>query len=376
MRVADVAVRDLDAWFLARWGALAAAAAEPNAFFEPSMAVAAARHLAGGAGDRVLAVSGDDDRLLAVLPFRRRGAYRRVPVPALQAWGHDHAFLDAPLVDAQAPEEALGAAVDHLREHRREAWLVLPTLPADGPVHAALTAVLSARRMRPVAVLPFARPVIHRRPEPTYLDGRFSSRRRKELRKQRRRLGDTLGGEPATVELLCAGTGVDEAVDELLRLEASGWKGRAGTALASRESDAAFFRDAMRAFAEDGRARVWALRGGDATAAMACGVVSGNTLFHLKIAHDEALARASPGLLLELDLIDAFHAESSLAHLDSCTGAAATDSPSERLYPDRRPMRTLLVPLHPVRGAAAVIAVRGALGARASAERLRQREER
>ena len=374
MRVADVAVRDLDAWFLTRWAHLAATAVEPNAFFDPAMSVAAARHLDAGADDRLLAVSGDDERLLAVLPYRARRSYRRVPVPALQSWGHDHAFLDTPLVDPQAPEAALGAALDHLREHRREVWLVLPALPADGPVHAALLRALSARGLRPVAVLPFDRPVIHRRPEPTYLDGRFSSRRRKELRKQRRRLGAALGADAATVELLSAGTDADEAIDELLRLEAAGWKGREGTALASRPGDAAFFRDAMRVFAGDGRARVWALKGGEATAAMACGVVSGDTLFHLKIAHDEAFAKSSPGLLLELDLIDAFHAEAPLAHLDSCTGAA--DSPSERLYPDRRPMRTLLVPLRRVRGAAAAIAVRGVLGGRAAAERHGRRGER
>ena len=371
MRVADVAVRDLDARFLTRWAQLAAVAVEPNPFFEPAMAVAAARHLDAGEDDRLLAVTGDDERLLAALPFRARRSYRRVPVPALQAWGHAHAFLDAPLVDPRVPEAALGAALDHLREHRREPWLVLPALPADGPVHAALTRALAARRLRPVAVLPFDRPVLHRRPEPTYLDGRFSSRRRKELRKQRRRLGGMLGGDAETVELLAAGADVGETLDALLRLEASGWKGREGTALASRAGDAAFFRDAMQAFADEGRARVWALRGSESTAAMACGVVSGDTLFHLKIAHDEAFAKSSPGLLLELDLIDAFHAEASLAHLDSCTGSA--DSPSERLYPDRRPIRTLLVPLRRVRGGAAAIAVRGALGARAAAERHRRR---
>ena len=367
MQVGIHAVTRLDDAFLPRWRALATSALEPNPFFEPAMALAAARRLPGGEDDRLLVVEdGGEPRL--VLPLRALPGYRRIRLPALIAWGHQHSYLGTPLVAREAAAEAIGAALGHLGEGPAD-WLVLESSPADGRVRAQIGAALAARGVTPVSILPFERPVLQRTEEGDYLARRLSGRRRKELRRLRRRLAEQLGAEPETTEVVAAGGDVEGALETLLRLEGAGWKGAAGTALSSRPEDAAFFRDAMEAFAAEGRLRVWTLGAAGRVAAVAVGVVAGDVVFHLKIAFDETLGEASPGTLLEVDLLDAFHAEPGAAWLDPCTDGGP--SVSSRLYAGRRPMDTLLVPLSPVRGRAAAQLARVAVRARGAMERAR-----
>ncbi len=168
-------------------------------------------------------------------------------------------------------------------------WLVLERTPADGPVRGALDAAVAAPGATPVAILGHRRPVLHRRPAPDYLDGRLSTQRRKNLRRQRRRLEEELG--PVRARDLGA-TDHEGALERLLALEAAGWKGRGGTALASNSAHASFFREATGAAARRGAAQVWVLEAGDTTVAALCAVVDGRGAFHLKTAYDERYARA------------------------------------------------------------------------------------
>jgi hypothetical protein len=66
-------------------------------------------------------------------------------------------------------------------------------------------------------------------------------------------------------------------------------------------------------------------------------------IHHLKVAYDEELARESPGLQLEIEMVDAFHRDARLDRIDSCTAPGTVVS--EQLYPDRQRMGSVLVPL-------------------------------
>jgi hypothetical protein len=353
------------------WTELAAAAIEPNAFFHPDMAIPAARHLPGGERDRLLAVFGEGGALELALPVRRHAGYRRVPVPAHRAWGHAQAFLDTPLLAARDPVGAWATALDVLR-HDSAGWLVFERLPGDGPVRAALESALGDRASRPRVLAHHERPVLRRRPEPTYLDGRLSGERRKRLRRQRRNLEAALGG-PVTIEDL-AGSDFGPALERFLALELAGWKGRAGTALASRPADAAFFREAMAGFARRGCAEVWELRVGPHTVTSLCAVIHDGAAFHLKTAYDEGQAALSPGLQLELGLVDEFHRDGRMQWIDSCTSEGP--SPSALLYPDRRPIQNVVVPVGGVATRAGADALCGAVhGRRWARERSRAARE-
>jgi hypothetical protein len=352
-------IRDLDGDAVAAWRELAATALEPNPFFHPDMALAAARHLPGGENDRLLAVFGDGGALRFALPVRRTAWYRRVPVPAYRAWGHTQSFLDTPLVDPDDPLGAWAGALGALRAAGAD-WLVLERLPGDGPVRAALDEWLADSASRPRILVEYERPVLRRRPEPDYLDGRLSTQRRKRLRRQRRHLEAALGG-PLTVHDN-AQTDMAVALDRFLELEGAGWKGKAGTALASRPAEAAVFREAVTAFARRGCAQLWELGPPDAPVASLCAVVASDGVFHLKIAHDERYAAESPGLQLELELIAEFHRDTRLGWIDSCTSAGP--SPSALLYPDRRPIQSVVLPIGGIRARASARALQRGLHGR------------
>jgi CelD/BcsL family acetyltransferase involved in cellulose biosynthesis len=344
-----IRVRDVDERLLARWRALAATAAEANPFFEPEVVLPAARLLPGGDSTELLIVE-QRSALLFVLPLVPASRFRRVPVPAVTSWHHDHSFLGTPLVAPGAGELAWSAAIGHLRSARRAPWLVLPLLPTEGPVVDGLAAALLECGLRATTFDPHSRAVVRRRDEPTYLDQTVGPRRRKNLRRLRRRLGERLDADVVTVDRAAAGE-LRAGQGTFLEIEASGWKGRSGGALASRPEQAQFFREVCDGFAAVERLQLWTLGSATQTVAASCNFIAGDSVFHFKIAYDEDFARCSPGVQLELDMLDAFHADPRLEFLDSCT--APGHSVSDELYPDSRSLQTLLLPLYGPRGLAA-----------------------
>lgn len=347
---------DLTTEQLRAWRDLAATAVEPNPCSEPAIAASAARALDGGEAAALLGVH-DEGRLVLALPVVRTRRFRRVPLRGVATWRHAHFTSGVPLV---APGAQVGAwnAVLEWMESERLPWLILDTVHDGGPAVSPLDEVLGRRGRRPHRFDAYERAVVLRRAEPTYTDGRISGSRRKKLRRHRRQLGEALGGEVRTIEMLASGVDLDAAVHEFLRLEAAGWKGERGTALASRPGDAEFFRAACAALHSEGRLQIWRFGIPERTAAMACAALAGGTVFHLKVAYDEEFAHYSPGFQLDLDLLDEFHADAGLQCLDSCTGG--DNEGMNQLYPDRMPMATLLVAPSDPRGRVAAASLPGA----------------
>ncbi len=136
----------------------------------------------------------------------------------------------------------------------------------------------------------------HREPEQT-----LSARRRSDLRRAQRRaarLGEvsyeTLAPSPAELEPL---------LEEVIGVEAAGWKGRAGTALAHDPKRWAFFRRYAAAASSRGILRLCFLRIGGRTAAVQLAVETDDRFWLLKLGYDERFARCSPGSLLLLESI-------------------------------------------------------------------------
>jgi CelD/BcsL family acetyltransferase involved in cellulose biosynthesis len=269
-------------------------------------------------------------------------------------WRHPYCFLGSPLTSAADATESWLRALRHLRHLGHFDLLALDLLPAELP---GLAAVEVAAARQGITVSTFdrhARPMIHRRAEPTYFEMSMSGKRRKNLRRQRRHLDDLLMGDLHRVDWGPNDLARPVAAELFLRLEYSGWKGRAGTAMACSPSDAAFFRLLVDRFGREGLLQLWFLEASGTPVAGQCNLISGDTVFHFKIAYDEDLARFSPGVLLELEMIAEFHEDPRLNHIDSC---AAPGSMYESLYPDSRALLGALVPLRaPARMMAPILA--------------------
>jgi CelD/BcsL family acetyltransferase involved in cellulose biosynthesis len=124
----------------------------------------------------------------------------------------------------------------------------------------------------------------------------LSPRLRYDLSRARRRA--ELIGEVRVDIISAAPADVASLLEEFVRLEGSGWKGRSGSALQHRDSLRSFFFEVARATAARGALRVSRLWVGGDLAAAQLAIAAYSRLWVLKIAFDERLARCSPGLIL------------------------------------------------------------------------------
>src|SRR5262245_46431974 len=96
------------------WDELAAAALEPNPFYEFWLLLPALDAFGLGKNFRLVTIwSGE--RLDAVLPLERTRGFKGLPLPALRSWLHRHCLLCTPLVRADGASESLAALLKWLR---------------------------------------------------------------------------------------------------------------------------------------------------------------------------------------------------------------------------------------------------------------------
>ena len=136
-----------------------------------------------------------------------------------------------------------------------------------------------------------------------YIERAIGHKKLKELRRQKRRLGDSgvvmwslIASEPAALA---------SALSDFLALEAAGWKGRAGTAARNDPDIRTFMETAVPQLAGEGKARIARLFLDTRAIAAIIMLRSGDTEWCWKIAYDESMARASPGVQLLLDVTQA-----------------------------------------------------------------------
>jgi CelD/BcsL family acetyltransferase involved in cellulose biosynthesis len=260
------------------WDRLAPGAGNPVADF------AYRRAWAGGLGDgqrlNVLVAEG----AIAPLVANRRGAGWLTLLGAEMYEPMDFLYQD------EAGAQALARAV---AETGRP--LFLQRIPAGSPVAEALQTAFRGRGIvlrRPAAGTPWI-PLDASWTEP---ESHLNSRRRSDLRRARRtaekagRLEiDITAPRPADVEAL---------IEEAFRVEAAGWKGAHGTALATDPVRGAFFHRYAQAASERGILRMCFLRIGGRAAAAQIAVDNGLQFSLLRAGYDEEFARCSPGMLL------------------------------------------------------------------------------
>lgn len=362
MKTALTPFGDLRPADLQAWAELAEHASEPNPFLHPDFVGAAALALR----PRGLAVLRCEDAggWVACLPVVPVAWRRNVLGPGLAAWRHTYCYLGTPLVAAGAEAEGVRGLLAAARRRRSVAFLACDWL-RDGAVVALLEQEVGAT----VTTDRFSRAFV-RRPAAVASAVRPMTRKAgKELRRQRRGLAEAVGGELDVVER----QDTADAVRDFLALEAAGWKGRGGTALASHPGHGRMLGAVCERFAARGDLQLLALGGGGSVAAMQCNLRSQDGLFCFKVAYDEGLGRHAPGVQLEVAALDRLAHDERTAWMDSC--AAPDNALLERLWPERTPITSVVVP----RGVAGRAVVRGSMpvlrAARAARHRLPRRSD-
>ena len=327
--------------FLGMLDTLAANAHDSNPLFEARTLQAAMRHLQSGAPVHVAlvwsAAQADGAReLIGAFPYQSRRFYLGLPVQVWSVWTHIHSFLATPLV-------ATGREHDAIRRFLRyadqaSAKLVrFPLFQADGAFGPALTEVLAERGLGQGETGHHERAFLDASLDgETYLATHMRKKKRKEYNRLWNRFAET---GALAFETPDATLDLDRWLQDFLSLERSGWKGKRGTALAERTNERAFFESMCRDAHAQGKFHAAQITLDGKPIAMLASFAAGRGAYSFKIAYDEAYARFSPGALLMMKVIGAFHDDPRIDWVDSC--AIPNHPMIDHIWAERRAMREL-----------------------------------
>jgi CelD/BcsL family acetyltransferase involved in cellulose biosynthesis len=315
LKVAHVNALDA-ADLMPSWSDLAAAALEPAGFNAPQLILPILKHVGGA---EIATVTNGPD-LLTALPLRRKRTHLASWVTPLTASGLPH------VIEESAVQAFLQAQTQPVQ---------LQAIPSDGPFLAALKKQATHFEV----IESWQRAAL--KPAGTFADwlqSNFDQKRRKEFKRLRNRLGEQ--GALVT-EVLKAGDDPKPFVDDFLRLEAGGWKGKKGTAINANPNLVKALHEAATGLHQVGKLRFWSLKLEDKSIATLFAIVERNQAWLGKIAYDEAYAKYSPGALIILDCTEFFFNEPHIKQVDS---SAIPNHPLiDRIWRDRLPMVTVFV---------------------------------
>jgi CelD/BcsL family acetyltransferase involved in cellulose biosynthesis len=334
---------------VAPWRRLAGHAVEPNVFYEPGFALAAAPVL-GRDVEAILVWSADmPRRLVGLFPFRVVPRRYGVKLPVLMGWTHPFAPLGTPLVDRDAVAAVVGSFLDHVAgDAKLPKILLLPLLDESGPVAQALRGAVERRGGADAAFGRHQRAALWPDGDAAnYVETAIGKKRHKEFNRLRRRLAEA---GPVTFEEARNPAAVAAALQGFLALEAKGWKGAAGTALVQDPELRRFAETAVDALARQGQASVARLLLGSQPIACIVTLRSAGGVWSWKIAYDESLARFSPGVQAMMELTDSLLADETVVFADSC--ATPSHPMIDHLWRERLAMADLMIALRPGAGVA------------------------
>ena len=316
-----------------------ASTAEQNIFNHPDFLRPALEHFATDNCGLITTGSATPDFLM---PFQitRAGLGLR---KTIYSWSNLYTTQGTPLINAQTLAGTLERVLTELAQQGLPDTLLLPDINLDAPFAKALKD-LAQRKQLPLQIIrQQARPVLLNGTDAeTYLTNAIGKNHRREYRRLWRRLSETgrLEHQIATDE-----AAIIPALEDFLLLEALGWKGAAGTAFLTRQRDADFARQTIRAFASKKLVQIHMLKLDDKTIASLVVFISGDQAWTWKTAYDETLKAYSPGVLLMIEVLKNHLENSALRLTDSC---AIPDHPvMSRLFHERANFCTIILGLTP-----------------------------
>jgi len=252
-------------------------------------------HFAPGDSLRVLTQRSPDGSLTAALPLLlRHTRIYGIPVRELCAMANVHSGRFDLL--AEDPSNAARAFLSILLEQADWDVLRIIDVPQGGAAEALLDAASSAG-LRSGRWASMNSPYIVLPGSWGEMEQKLSRHFRANMRRRRRRLSDK---GTISVELCDGSDDADLAarLDEGLKLEAKGWKGRGGTAICQASDTLGFYTALAKHAESEGRLRLWFLRLDGKAIAFQFALQDGACYLLLKPTYDESHGEVGPGHLL------------------------------------------------------------------------------
>jgi CelD/BcsL family acetyltransferase involved in cellulose biosynthesis len=338
-RMVEVANAEDARSLLEAWEHLAERPLERNVFAESWMLLPALETLVHDEEARAgIVVDTSTHEVLGVFPFVRNRRWNRLPITVASGWIHEQSYLGTPLLHP-APELAKHAIVGFLDALAAEHLVEFNDVAGDGEFMHLLMEVIAERKLGWLLTDSVTRPVLRPRDDAdSYLAEALDGDARRKLRSKEKGLR-AVG--PLRTEVAEVSSEVEAWLETFIRLEASGWKGAQGGALAHNPGARRYVEVVVREACRRGRVMALTLRVGDRPVAMKLNLSSGDEWFAYKIAYDPDFARFSPGLQLEVENIRRVHSLGKVRWMDSCTGP--TIRVFRDVWLDRRSIQSLVI---------------------------------
>jgi CelD/BcsL family acetyltransferase involved in cellulose biosynthesis len=320
------------------WRSLTDRAIEPNAYYLPDWELAVNASAPGRIGASSLAAWADA-RLVGLMPVVSLWHAYKIPLRALVS-AHPYGTLCTPILDCGCADSTATQLLDAARKAGARA-LLLREVALDGATMKVIAEALRHDGLSPRILNSHLRACLDATGDAEeLLREALGAKKLKELRRQRHRLSER---GALSFDVARSPQEISAAIETFLALEASGWKGRRGTALMQVEGDAVFIRRATRALAERGQCEIVTLRAGETPVASGIVLRHQGRAFFFKLGVDERFAKFSPGVQLTLELTRHLCADPAIASADS---TASPDHPMiNPIWRGRFAVGDVLIPL-------------------------------
>ncbi|MBB2972650.1 GNAT family N-acetyltransferase [Mesorhizobium sp. RMAD-H1] len=320
---------------------------EPNVFFNPRFLAPAMPRL-DDRQVRFMVMRDENEvrsRLRFLMPYTIERPGLTVSAPIIRAWATPFGPQGTPLIDRDDPVSVLEDLFDILsRKHlKMPEVLVLPQMRANGPVAQLIRSIAIGRNLPLTAIERVERPFLESQMEgDSYLRHAIGSHHRRDYARLWRKLA---AQGNLTYSVARSPEEIRQRCEDFLTLEASGWKGKRGSAMAVDRYRAAFAREAVNRLAERDLARIHTLELDGRVIAILIVFIESGEAWTWKTAYDEDLSAYSPGTLLMIEVVKNHLEDPNIARTDSC---AVPDHPvMSRLFSERETIETLVIGLNP-----------------------------
>ncbi|RFC62677.1 GNAT family N-acetyltransferase [Fulvimarina endophytica] len=318
-------------------------AIERNIFYDPRFLVPAMPRLEDRRV-RLLVMrdeAANHSRLRLLLPYslERTGRFSRRSV--MRVWSHPFGPVGSLPIDGDNPVGTVRSLVRTIAEGVLDLppILVLPDIRAHGGMARTLSQAASELSLPLKMINEFERAALSCQ---SPADAALTGKRRRELERGRRLL-ESQG--QLRLDIARKPDAFRTALEDFFILEASGWKGRARSALISDRFRSAFAREALNDLAAHDRARIFTLRlDGEAIASLVLLVDQGEA-YTWKSAYNETYAKASPGQQIMAAVTRILVADPTIGRADSC--AVPDHFVMNRFWHDRIAIGTMVLGMKP-----------------------------
>lgn len=258
-----------------------------------------------------------DHELVGVLPL----VVSRIPklgIEWLKTPMSGHIIAVSPLLSHSNTGQILSSLLETAWiSHPNAIWLQISDLPARAPCAEYLSTQLHLKIKTRIGR--FLRVDTDQRVYQASLSRNFRSNQHKAANKLKKLTA-------AETTFLCGADASEEQLTEFMSVEASGWKGRAGTAILKSNELCAFYRTLARRLAAAGWLEWHFLRADSRTIAGNLAIRFDGVITVWKLGYDEDYKHYSPGGMLFQALLDRAFADPEIDEVDLLTNAAWYDN--------------------------------------------------